>query len=306
METPRGRTPSSTLIFAPEVASPFWYNWVHGIYSFVRRKPLGALGAMLVLALITTAVFAPLIAPYPYEQTSRDFLADPFTRDHILGTDLIGRDVFSRLVFGARVSVAVGFGAVVVSTALSLAMGILGGYFGGKFDLIQQRLVDAWMAMPTLIVLLTIVAIFGPDLVTVTLAIGISRAAGSSRIKRSAVIAIKEYPYFEAARVIGASDWRILRHYVLPNIMSVVLVTATIQLGAAILLEASLSFLGYGVPPPDPSWGGMLSGEARSHMLRQPLLSIWPGLALFLVVYGFNMLGDAIRDVLDPRLRGSR
>jgi peptide/nickel transport system permease protein len=204
------------------------------------------------------------------------------------------------------VSVTVGFGAVTASVILSSIIGVTSGYFGGKLDMMIERIVDAWMSIPTLVVLLTIVAILGPSLLTVLIAIGFAQSGGSSRVKRSAVLAIKENTYREAARVIGASHPRIIARYVLPNIFPVILITASVQLGSVILLESSLSFLGYGVPPPHPSWGSMLSGQERTFMLRQPWLALWPGLAIFLVVYSFNMLGDAIRDLIDPQLRGAR
>jgi peptide/nickel transport system permease protein len=250
------------------------------------------------------ALFAPWIATHDYDELSANLLADPFSKENLLGTDARGRDIFSRIVFGARVSIWVGLGAVITSTLLAYVIGTISGYFGGPTDLVIQRFVDAWMSIPSLVILLTVIRLMEPSMLTVAVAIGVVLAGGSSRIARSAVLGVKGFTYIEAARTIGASDLRIMLRHVLPNIVHVMLITLSVQLGVAILLESSLSFLGYGVPPPAPSWGGMLSGQARTYMLQQPWLSIWPGVAIFLTVYAFNMLGDALRDVFDPRLRG--
>lgn len=292
------------LLAAAGDTGSFWLRWWQGLQRFIVRKPLGALGALIIFGLLVLAVFAPLIAPYPYDKAAVGIpLAGP-SRDHLFGTDDLGRDVFSRIVFGSQVSVLVGFGAVAISTVLATTLGTVCGYVGGRLDMLLQRGVDVWMSFPGLILLITIIATFEPGLIQVMVAIGILLAGGPSRVARSAVLAIKANQYMEAARAIGASDLRIIFRYVLPNIFAPIMVLATVQLGFAILIEATLSFLGYGVPPPFPSWGSMLSAEARTYMLQQPLLSLWPGMAIFLVVYAFNVLGDALRDILDPRLRG--
>ncbi len=283
------------------------------IARFVRAKPLGTFGAFLVALVFITALFADLIAPYPYDEGKGDARLQGSSFQHIMGTDNIGRDMFSRIVYGSRVSVAVGFGAVLVGTGLAMIMGILSGYFGGKFDLLFQRLIDIWIAFPALVLLIAIVSIFttrNTDSITsigiVAITLGILVAANSSRVVRSAVIAVRHQLWMESARAVGCSDWRIVLLHVFPNVFPTILVLATVQLGGAILAESTLSFLGFGVKPPMPAWGSMLSGSGRQYFLAAPWLAIWPGLAISLAVFGFNMFGDALRDVLDPRLRGTR
>jgi peptide/nickel transport system permease protein len=291
---------------ALRVERPLPVRLGQGLWKFIRQKPLGALGGFLVLVTVVFAAFAPQIAPYDYndQQLTRRF-RDP-SRAHLLGTDHLGRDIFSRIVYGARVSVTIGFGAVALSTLLATTVGLTTGYIGGKLDTIAQRFVDIWIAFPGLVLLLFLISIFGAGRWQIVFAIGLLSAAGSSRVIRSAAIAVRHNQYVEGARCIGAGNLRILLTYILPNIAHVILIGATIGLGGAILAESSLSFLGFGVPPPFPTWGRMLSNEGREFMIRAPLLAVWPGLAITLTVFGFNVLGDALRDVLDPRLRGSR
>jgi peptide/nickel transport system permease protein len=214
--------------------------------------------------------------------------------------------MLSRIIWGARISVTVGFGAVLISTVLAVTIGVISGYFGGLFDLLFQRLVDVWISFPAIVLLVSLVAVLGPGLWSVTLILGILVTPGSSRVIRGAVIGMRHLPYVETASCLGAGHARIILRHVLPNVFAPILVLATVRLGTAILAEATISFLGYGVPPPYPAWGAMLSGTGRAFMLQSPWLSVWPGLAISLVVFGFNMLGDALRDELDPRLRGSR
>jgi len=277
-----------------------------GVWRLIREKPLGAFGGLIVLGLLLCALLAPWIATYPYDQTNVRQRLKPPGAQFYLGTDNLGRDLFSRIVYGARISVTVGFSAVGIGICLATTMGVTSGYFGGKFDLLMQRVVDAWMAFPLLFGLLFIMAVLGPGLLNVILALGVFSAARSSRIIRSAAITIKENQFVEAARAVGASHLRIILRYILPNIMAPIIIIATISLGFAILAEAALSFLGLGVPPPYPSWGEMLSGSGRSYMHKAPWMATWPGVAISLAVFGFNMLGDALRDLLDPRLRGGR
>jgi len=272
----------------------------------MARKPLGAIGAGLVLLLLVVAAAAPVISPYPYDVGDAAVRLEGPSLAHPFGTDANGRDMLSRVIWGARISVTVGFGAVAISTLLAVTIGITSGYFGGTLDLIVQRLVDIWISFPALVLLISLVAVAGPGLWSVTAILGILLAPGTSRVVRSAVIGIRHLPYIESASCIGAGNTRIILSYVLPNVFAPIIVLATVQLGTAILAESTLSFLGYGVPPPHPAWGGMLSGTGRAFMLQSPWLSIWPGLAISLAVFGFNMLGDALRDELDPRLRGSR
>jgi peptide/nickel transport system permease protein len=278
--------------------------WLHAVASFLRKKPLGAFGAALILLFLALALGAQWLAPYPYDfGTAADRLQGP-SLAHPFGTDANGRDLLSRVIWGARVSVTIGFGAVAISTLVAVAVGVSSGYFGGWADLLVQRLVDVWISFPALVLLVSLVAILGPGLWSTTLTLGILLAPGTARVVRSAVLAMREQPYVESARCVGAGHARIVRSYVLPNVSAAILVLATTQLGVAVLAESTLSFLGYGVPPPFPTWGSMLSGTGRAFMLQSPWLSIWPGLAISAAVFGFNMLGDALRDVLDPRLRG--
>lgn len=277
-----------------------------GTWRLIKEKPLGAVGAVIVLILLFCAVFAPWIATHPYDQANVRYRLKPPSTQFYLGTDNLGRDLFSRIIYGAQISVTVGFGAVGIGTLLATAIGVGSGYFGGKFDVFMQRLVDAWMAFPFLVVLLSVMAILGPGLLNVILSLGVLSAANSSRIIRSAAMSAKENQYVEAARAVGASHLRIILWYILPNVMATIIIIATVSLGFAILAESALSFLGLGVPPPYPSWGEMLSGSGRSYMHKAPWMATWPGVAISLAVFGFNMLGDALRDLLDPRLRGGR
>ena len=287
------------------VAEPKRRSWLvnFGI-RLVKEKPLGSVAGVVTLLLLLTAIFADFIAPYGMNQTRvTDFLAPP-SAAHLLGGDHLGRDLFSRIIYGARISVLVSMIATPLSVVLSLAVGGLSGYLGGKFDLIVQRFVDAFMCFPSLILLILIMSIFGPGLWNVTIVLAVVFGIGGSRIIRGAVMSVKENVYVQAARAIGCSTPRILIRHILPNIMAPTIVLFTTRVPAVILTEASLSFLGFGIPPPTPSWGGMLSAEGRSYMFLSPGLAIWPGLALSIVVFSVNMFGDAIRDLLDPRLRG--
>ena len=276
------------------------------MWTFVRRKPLGAAGGLVLAGMLALALLAEGVAPYGYDE------ADIFSRlkapsgAHWLGTDNLGRDLLSRVIYGARVSMAVGFGGVVVGLLLGTAVGLVSGYFGGRLDLVLQRVVDAFMCFPLLLVALTIMALLGPGLGNVILTLGLVLGVRDSRVIRSAVLSVKAHLYLEAARALGAAHVAMIGRHVLPNILAPIIILGTVNLGAVILTEAALSFLGFGVPPPRPSWGGMLSGAGLVHMLRAPWLALWPGVALSLTVFGANMLGDALRDLLDPRLRGGR
>ncbi len=277
-----------------------------GLWRLIKEKPLGAFGGVIVLGLLLCALLAPWIATHPYDQTNVRNRLKPPGPQFYFGTDNLGRDIFSRIVYGARVSVTVGFGAVSIGISLATIVGVGCAYFGGKSDILVQRLVDAQVAIPGLLLLLNIMAVTGPGLLNIILALGIVSAAGSSRIIRSATMSVKENQFVEAARAIGASHLRIILCYILPNIMAPIIIIATVSLGFTILIESTLSFLGFGVPPPYPSWGEMLSGSGRSYMHKAPWMATWPGIAISLAVFGFNMLGDALRDLLDPRLRGGR
>ncbi|HEV8642667.1 MAG TPA: ABC transporter permease [Methylomirabilota bacterium] len=272
---------------------------------FGRRKPLGALGGLIIGALLVMAVFAERIGPYSYDETIRGARMKPPGLAYWLGTDNLGRDMWSRIVYGARVSVTVGFATILIGTLVATAVGVSSGYFGGAYDMVVQRVVDAWMSFPFLIIILSVMAVLGPGLLNVILSLSIIIAANSSRVIRGATLATAQNVYVEAARAMGATHARILLRHILPNVAATIIILATIGLGGVILAESALSFLGFGVPPPYPSWGAMLSGSGRTFMFRAPWMAVWPGVAISLAVFGFNMLGDALRDVLDPRLRGS-
>ena len=270
----------------------------------VREKPLGTVGAIIVLILILVSIFAGVLAPYaPTEMHLVDLLQGP-SAQYLLGTDQIGRDILSRLIYGARLSLGVGLAATAVNVVVAVLIGGSSGFLGGKLDLVVQRFVDAWMAFPGLLLLLTIMSIAGRGLPQMILVLGISGGIAGSRVLRGAVIGIKENDYFLAARAVGSPTTATLMRHVLPNIMPVVIIIFSITIGGVILAEASLSFLGFGLPPEIPSWGGLLSREGREYMEQAPRLALWPGLCLTITIYSLNMFGDALRDLIDPRLRG--
>jgi peptide/nickel transport system permease protein len=271
----------------------------------MREKPLGMFSAAIIIGVVLVAVFAPLIATHPRDYTDGNAILLPPSRDHYMGTDKFGRDVFSRIVYGSRVSIFTAVGAMLIGLSMATLIGILSGFFGGWIDASLQRVVDAAMAFPSLVLLLVLVSVFGAGILQLILALGILGMFANSRVIRSAVLGVKSNMYVEAARSLGAGNGRIVVRYVLPNIFGPIMVLATVWLGTAILAETSLSYLGLGIPPPTPSWGRMLS-EARAFMLQSPTLALFPGLAITLLVFGFNMLGDALRDLLDPRMRGAR
>ena len=270
----------------------------------VRDKPLGTVSGIIILILILVSIFANALAPYPYWQMHlADRLQGP-SAQYLLGTDQLGRDFLSRIIIGARLSLIVGLSATAVNVVVAVLIGGTSGFIGGKLDLGVQRFVDAWMAFPGLLLLLTIMSIAGQGLLQIIVILGIAGGIGGSRVVRGAVIGIKENDYFLAARAIGSPGAATLVRHVLPNIMAPVIIIFTINIGGVIISEASLSFLGFGLPIEVPSWGGMLSREGREFMEIAPRLALFPGLCLTTVVYCFNMLGDALRDLLDPRLRG--
>ena len=274
------------------------------LIRIVREKPLGAIGGVITLVFLVTAIFCEFLAPYGMNEMVEVIGLDGPSVKYPLGTDYQGRDVLSRIIYGARVSVIVSLVATTLATFISMVIGILSGYLGGEFDLVVQRFVDAWMSFPGLVLIIVAVTIIGPGIWQVIIVLGLLYGIGGSRIVRGAVIGIKENIYVNAAQAIGCSTSRIPLHHILPNIMAPVSILYTTRVPAMILTEASLSFLGLGIPPPAPTWGGMLSMEGRRFMLQSPWLALWPGLALSIVVYGVNMFGDAVRDLLDPMLRG--
>ena len=270
----------------------------------VKEKPLGTVCGIIILILILVAIFADVLMPYRYtEQHLADRLQGPSAR-HLLGTDHLGRDLLSRLIVGARLSLVVGLSATAVNVVVALLIGGTSGFLGGKLDLVVQRFVDAWIAFPGLLILLTIVSTTGRGVLQIILVPGVSGGIGGSRIVRGAVIGIKENDYFLAAEAIGSSKWSAFMRHVLRNIMPILIIIFSISVGGVIVAEASLSFLGFGLPAQIPSWGGMLSADGRTHMEVAPWLALWPGLFLTTTVYCLNTFGDAMRDLLEPRLRG--
>ena len=269
-----------------------------------KEKPLGTLGAIITLIFLFVAIFANFLAPYGMNATHAKNALEGPSAQFWLGTDNIGRDLLSRIIYGARISVIVGLAATLISTIISTFLGILSAYIGGTFDLILQRFVDAELSIPSLLILMIIISLIGPSLWHVIFCLGISNGIGGTRMIRSLVIGVKENMYINSAVALGAPTSKIIFQHILPNIMAPIIVLFSMTVPWMILNEAGLSFLGFGVPPPAPSWGGMLSGGARQFMFLDPWMALWPGLALSIIVYGINMFGDALRDLLDPRLRG--
>ena len=279
-----------------------------GLALLVRRKPLGAVSAVAILGLIVVAILAPALAPrdpYQFNLNERGLpirMQAP-NASFPLGTDPLGRDVLSRIVYGSRVSLIVGFGSVIIGIALGTALGLVSGYWEGRLDQVIQRGVDTAMAIPGIVLALAVMSVLGQSLTNIILVIALVIAPGASRVVRGTVLAVKQHTFVDSAQALGASPGRIVVRHVLPNVFAPILVIATVWLGNAIVIEAALSFLGLGTPPPTPTWGGMLSGEGRRNLETAPYLAIFPGVAISIVVLAFNMLGDALRDLLDPRLR---
>jgi peptide/nickel transport system permease protein len=271
--------------------------------TFFRRQPVGAIGLVLVLIFGLAGVFAEWLAPY--SPTSNDFAAmtEPPSWAHWLGTDQLGRDLFSRILYGARTAFIVGLTSSVIGGLSGLVIGVGSAYFGGQIDLWLQRVIDIVMAFPAIIMALAIVSIFGTGLHNVILAITIPGIPRCARIVRSSALAIREVPYVDAARALGYGHTRIILHHMVPNVMGPFLVVITAFVGQAILAEAALSYLGLGVQEPVPAWGLMLQGGAEEYASTAPWIAVFPGLAIMLTVFGINLFGDALRDVLDPKLR---
>jgi peptide/nickel transport system permease protein len=278
-------------------------GWLAGAGYFVKTYPLGAAGAVIVTVFVLMAIFAPLITQFdPTSTDSRFSLAAP-GEAHVLGTDFMGRDLWSRIVYGARISLAVGVGSTGLGCLLGVTIGLLSGYFGGWLDLIVQRFMDMMQSLPLLVMALVMTAALGPSLPNTIIAISIPLVPSVARVIRSNTLMLREMPFVEAARAVGMNEFAIALRHVLPNTLAPLIVLATAQLGSTILVEAALSFLGLGVPEPHPSWGRMLSESAAEYVRTAPWLVIFPGAAISLAVFGTNLLGDALRDILDPRQR---
>jgi peptide/nickel transport system permease protein len=318
--------------WVPQADRGLAVRMVSGLWRFTRRKPLGAICGLLVLVFMIVGDVVPATANkvaseaglgepvpyfadqlrdalpfvYPYERQNLRARLKGSSADHLLGTDSNGRDVFSRILYGTRTAVMVSFGAVFISMTVGAAIGIMSGYYGGWVDKVLYRIVDIFQALPGLVLLITILGLFGSGLWQMIFALGIVFGPTNSRVIRGQTLSVCAMPFMEAARVLGASDRRIMLRYILPNVFPIILLQASVWLGVVVLVEASLSFLGFGIQPPFPSWGQMLSLEGRQFMSIHPGLAIYPGVAIGVLVFSFNLFGDALRDVLDPRLRGSR
>jgi peptide/nickel transport system permease protein len=278
-------------------------RWTSTVGDFVRRRPLGAIGAAIVIVMVITAATAGILAPYdPLETDYAAMLAAPDAR-HLLGTDAFGRDVLSRIIYGSRTALTVGLGAAFLGATFGAVIGVSSAYFGGRIDLVVQRVMDVFFAFPVIILALAVVAILGTGPTNVILAIATPMIPRCARVVRASALAVREMPYVDAARASGFGHRRIILRHMLPNVMAPILILATAFLGEAILLEASLSFLGLGVQEPTAAWGLMLRGAAVQFAESAPWMAIFPGLAISLAVFGFNLFGDSLRDALDPRLR---
>jgi peptide/nickel transport system permease protein len=278
-------------------------RWLAGVLEFCRRRPLGAVGAALVVVNLWVAVGAGVLAPYDPVSTDYGAMLGPPGRAHWLGTDAYGRDVLSRIVYGSRTAMLVGFVCAVVGATLGAVIGVTSAYFGGRIDLLIQRVMDVFLAFPLIILALAVVSILGNGIANVIVAIAIPMIPRAALVTRSSSLAIREMPYVDAARAAGFRHGRIILRHMLPNVMAPYLILLTAFLGQAILLEASLSFLGLGVAEPTPAWGLMLRGAAVQFAESAPWMAIFPGLAISVAVFGFNLFGDSLRDALDPRLR---
>jgi peptide/nickel transport system permease protein len=276
------------------------------IIRLFREKPLGAVGFVVCAIFLFAGIFADVIAPYGFNQIMPINRMKPPSALFWFGTDNLGRDIFSRVIYGARLSVIIGLSAASLATVISVSIGIVSGYIGGKFDMLVQRFVDAWLSFPGIVILIVVVAVVGPGMPQVIAILGVQGGIGGSRIIRSAVISVREQSYVHAAQSIGATSARVMFRHILPNVMAPVIVLFTTGVGNVILAESALSFLGLGVPPPAPTWGGMLTGSARNYMYLAPWMALAPGICLTVVVFSINMFGDALRDLLDPRMRGNR
>jgi peptide/nickel transport system permease protein len=269
----------------------------------LRKQPLGVFGALIVIAMILMAVFANVLTSVDPEVNNLEFMLEAPGEMFFLGTDQFGRDLLTRIIYGARTALFVGFTCAIIGSTIGLILGVASAYFGGMFDLIVQRIVDVIMAFPLIILALAVVATLGPGVENVIIAITIPFIPQCARVVRSNALAIREIPYVDAARALGYSHTRIILRHMVPNVMAPFLIMLTSFLGQAILLEASLSFLGMGVQEPTPAWGLMLQGGAEEFAESAPWVAIWPGVAISLAVFGFNLFGDSVRDMLDPKLR---
>jgi ABC-type dipeptide/oligopeptide/nickel transport system permease subunit len=276
-----------------------------GLRWFARRSPMSAFWGLIAAAIVAIAVAAPAIAPYDPLKSDFRAMTKPPSERHYFGSDQIGRDTLSRVIHGSRASLTVAIGAVVLGTTLGALWGLACGYFGGRFDIVSQRIIEFLQSFPDLILAMAIAMALGAGMGTVIVAIAITRISFGGRVIRAVVLSLKELPYVEAARGIGASHLRIMAQHILPQCIAPYLILATAHLGVAIIIEASLGFLGVGIPPPTPTWGNMLADSLNAGLIPPWWLVLFPGAAITITVLAFNLLGDGIRDALDPRLRGA-
>ena len=277
--------------------------WYEVSKTLLRKYPLGAAGALVVVVMIFLAVFANFLSPYDPESNDFEHMLTPPGLQYWLGTDQFGRDILTRIIFGARTALFVGFSCAIIGATVGLVFGVTSAYFGGRFDLIFQRIMDIFMAFPLIIMALAVVSIFGTGTQNVIIAITIPFIPRCARVVRSSALAIREIPYVDAARALGFTHARIILRHMAPNVMAPYLIMLTAFVGQAILLEASLSYLGLGVQEPTPAWGLMLQGGAEEYAESAPWVAVYPGIAISLAVFGFNLFGDSLRDALDPKLR---
>ena len=296
MATPQAFVDTTGL---DELSKPFLQRLLY----LCGAQPLGAAGAAIVLVMIFAAVFANVLSPYDPELNALKHMLEPPSGQFWMGTDEFGRDILTRILYGSRTALVIGFTAAIIGAFTGLVLGVASAYFGGMFDLIVQRIVDVFIAFPLIIMALAVVATLGPGTENVIIAITIPFIPQCARVVRSSALAIREIPYVDAARALGYNHRRIILRHMAPNVMAPFLIMLTAFVGQAILLEAVLSYLGMGVQDPTPAWGLMLKGGAEEYLESAPWVSIFPGLAISLAVFGFNLFGDALRDVLDPRLR---
>jgi peptide/nickel transport system permease protein len=282
---------------------PAHTTWIHNVRTFARKYTLGFIGAVVIVLLLLMAALASVIAPYDPLETSFLEQLKPPSAEHLLGTDAFGRDVLSRIIYGSRTALKIGFGAALVGTTIGALLGVISAYFGGTFDLLLERLMDILISFPLLILALAVVTALGNTDVNVIIAITVPIIPRAARVIRAGALSLRRQMFVEAARCIGANHSRIVARHMLPNVMAPYLILATAFLGQAILSEAALTFLGLGVAEPTPAWGLMLRGASVQFVERAPWLAIAPGVALSIAVFAFNLLGDALRDALDPRLR---
>ena len=304
---PIGQAPAAAPVILARPGLTGGLSKVMGaLWGFARKKPLGAGAFLLVLIVAVLSFAAPLVAPYNQFYVDAHHELEGYTARHWLGTDQLGRDLMSRVFYGARISMAIAAGAVALGSTVGFTWGLVSGYVGGKLDLFSQRIIDANQSIPSLILAMALVAGLGPSVVNLILAISVPFISGMGRVTRSQALSLRERPFVDAAKALGATDLRIIVRHIAPNCVAPYLVLVSAELGGAILTESSLSFLGLGTTEPHASLGSMLSGTGQSFFLIAPWMAIWPGIALSTLVFGVNLFGDALRDVFDPRLRGSK